>query len=87
MLEKIKKVAGINNNDFDDLIEMYIDTSKSDLMQSGIVSSKIKEEDALISSAIISFVMSKIDATNFDLYLNSYNLQKDALRHYTDYNS
>ena len=46
---------------------------------------KINEEDKLIYSAIVSYVMSFIDVDNSELYFNAYVLQKDALRHYKEY--
>ena len=41
MLEDIKKMQGINHNDFDDIIKKYIDSAKMDLQMCGIEKSKI----------------------------------------------
>lgn len=85
MLEQIKKIMGINNNEFDTIIENYIGSAKLDLEMVGIEKSKIIESDELIYSAIVSYVMSFIDVDNSELYFNAYVLQKDALRHYKEY--
>lgn len=85
MLADIKKICGINNDEFDNIIQISIDSSKADLIACGINTNKVVESDPLIYSAIVSYVKSFIDVENSELYLNSYALQKDALRHYSDY--
>lgn len=85
MLTDIKKINGINNDDFDTIIESYIASAKLDLEMVGIDKSNIKEDDKLIYSAIVSYVQSFIDVERHDLHLNAYALQKDALRHYPKY--
>ena len=85
MLEDIKKMQGINNNDFNSIIESYIEAAKSDLEMCGIVKSKIDESDKLIYSAIVSYVKSFVDVDNSELFANDYALQKDALRHIQEY--
>lgn len=85
MLEDIKKIGGINNNHFDDIISNYIDSAKSDLVMSGIAKSKVQEYDPLIYSAIVSYVKSLIDVDNAELYRNAYSIQKDELRHHIEY--
>lgn len=85
MLEDIKKIGGINTNDFDSIIETYIESAKSDLVMSGIAKSKVKDYDPLIYSAIVSYVKSLIDVDNAELYRNAYSLQKDELRHHVEY--
>lgn len=85
MLEDLKKVLGFNNDEFDDLITNYIETAKMDLEMAGISKSKIIEEDKLIYSAIITFVKSKFDIENSEMFTDSYLLQKEHLRHYSDY--
>lgn len=87
MLEDIKKMQGINHNDFDDIIQKYIDSAKMDLQMCGIEKSKISISDNLIYSAIVSYVKSFIDIDNSELFANSYALQKDALRHIGEYKS
>ena len=81
MLDDIKKMQGINNNEFDTIIQNYIEAAKQDLEMSGIVKSKIFLTDKLIYSAIVSYVKSFLDVSNSELFSNSYALQKDALRH------
>lgn len=85
MLEDIKKIQGINHNDFDNIIETHIESCKSDLKNVGIAASKISETDPLIYSMIVTYVLSFLDVNNSEMYSNSYLMQKDALRHYGDY--
>lgn len=85
MLEQIKKIMGINNNEFDTIIGNYIGSAKLDLEMVGIEKSKIIESDELIYSAIVSYVLSMLDVPNAELYGNAYTLQKDALRHIKEY--
>lgn len=87
MLEEIKKIQGINHCDFDNNINMWISAAKLDLKSIGIVDTliNIEKPDALIQTAIITYVLSFLDVTNSDLYSNSYALQKDTLRHLTEY--
>ena len=85
MLEDIKKMLGINNNDFDMIIKSYISSAKEDLVMTGIAESKVIEQNPLIYSAIISYVKSYIDVENAELYRNAYALQKDELRHHVEY--
>ena len=87
MLDDIKTILGIVNSEaFDDILSMYIATAKADLQSAGIISSKIVETDALIYSAIVSFVLSMCDTYEYrEMSANCYALQKDQLRHYTEY--
>lgn len=85
MLADIKKIMGFNNTQFDSIINMYIKSAKADLKQIGIVGYKVKESDPLIYSAIVSYVLSLLDIPNAELYANAYALQKDELRHFSDY--
>lgn len=87
MLEEIKKIQGINHCEFDNNINMWISAAKLDLKSIGIVDTliNIEKPDALIQTAIITYVLSFLDVTNSDLYSNSYALQKDTLRHLTEY--
>lgn len=85
MLEDIKKIQGINNNEFDTIIQNYIDSAKLDLKAIGIAKSKIDEEDKLITTAIITYVLSFLDVNNSEMYSSSYALQKDVLRRLTEY--
>lgn len=85
MLDKIKKIQGINHTDFDETIEMWIQAGKLDLLRIGIVDTYVNSPDSLIQTAIITYVLSQIDVVNAELYSNSYALQKDVLRHTTEY--
>ena len=85
MLEKIKLIQGINHNDFDDTINTWIEAAKLDLAGIGIVDTKISNPDQLIMTAIITYVLAFLDVPNTELYSNSYALQKDVLRHTTEY--
>lgn len=85
MLEEIKKIQGINHNEFDSMIKTWIEAAEIDLKSIGIVDTFIDNPDNLIQTAIITFVLSQIDVTNSELYSNSYRLQKDKLRHIKEY--
>lgn len=85
MLNDVKKIMGINNTEFDSIINNYITAAKEDLKAVGIVSSLVVETDALIYSAIVSYILSMLDVPNAELYSNAYALQKDALRHNINY--
>lgn len=86
MLEKIKAIQGINHNDFDDTITMWINAGKQELINIGIDSAKVNSEaDDLINSTIICFVLSQLDVVNSEMYSNSYALMKDTLRHVIGY--
>ena len=85
MLEEIKKIQGINHNDFDNMIETWISSAELDLKSVGIVNALIDNPDSLIQTAIITYVLSFLDIPNADMYAKSYSLQKDILRHLTEY--
>lgn len=85
MLEKIKKIQGINHNEFDDTINMWIQAAKLDLKSIGIVDTLVDSNDSLIETAIITYVLSFLDVVNSELYDKSYQLQKDVLRHTSEY--
>lgn len=86
MLEKIKAIQGINHTDFDSTITMWINAGKQELINIGIDSSKVNSDnDDLINSTIICFVLSQLDVVNSELYSNSYALMKDTLRHVEGY--
>lgn len=86
MLGDIKKIQGINHNEFDEMIQMWINAAKLDLKSIGIVDTLIDTPDDLIKTAIITYVLSQLDVDNAILYSNSYALQKDVLRHVGEYN-
>lgn len=85
MLEEIKKIQGINHSDFDNMINIWIEAAELDLKGIGIVDTFIDNPNSLVKNAIITYVLSFVDVTNADLYANSYALQKDVLRHTTEY--
>ena len=85
MLENIKKIQGINHNDFDDMINIWINSAKLDLKSIGIVDTLVDTPNDLVTTAIITYVLSQLDVVNAELYSNSYALQKDVLRHLTEY--
>ncbi len=85
MLDKIKKIQGINHDEFDETINVWIQAAKLDLKGIGIVDTLVDGSDSLIQTAIITYVLSFLDVANAELYANSYSLQKDVLRHTTEY--
>lgn len=82
MRDDVKKILGICNDDFDDIIDGYIASAKKDLEMVGV---SVDEADALISTAIKCYVCGMIDEENHDRWFNSYAFQKDGLRHYESY--
>ena len=85
MLEEIKKIQGINHTEFDTIINTWIGSAELDLKSIGIVDALIESPNSLIKTAIITYVLSFLDVVNSELYANSYALQKDVLRHTTEY--
>lgn len=85
MLEEVKKIQGINHNDFDTMITTWIQAAELDLKSIGIVDTKVSNPDSLVKTAIITYTLSFLDQPNADLYTNSYNIQKDVLRHTSEY--
>lgn len=85
MLDEIKKIQGINHNEFDTMINTWINSAKIDLKSIGIVSTLVDNPDNLVETAIMTYVLSFLDVDNAEMYSNSYSLQKDVLRHLTEY--
>lgn len=85
MLDEIKKIQGINHNEFDTMINTWIEAAELDLKSIGIVSNLVNNPNSLVKTAIITYVLSFIDVQNAELYASSYALQKDVLRHTTEY--
>lgn len=85
MLNKLKMIEGINHNDFDDIINLWISAAKLDLKSIGIVSTLVDNPDNLVETAIMTYVLSFLDVDNAEMYSKSYALQKDVLRHLTEY--
>ena len=85
MLEEIKKIQGINHNEFDATIQMWINAAKLDLKSIGIVDTLVDTPDDLVKTAIITYVLSFLDVSNNEMYESSYKLLKDQLRHTKEY--
>lgn len=85
MLDEIKKIQGINHNEFDSMITTWINSAKLDLKSIGIVSTLVDNPDSLVQTAIITYVLSFIDVPNCEMYAKSYSIQKDVLRHLAEY--
>ena len=85
MLEEIKKIQGINHDEFDTMITTWIEAAELDLISIGIVNTLVENPNSLVKNAIITYVLSFLDVANADLYSTSYALQKDVLRHTTEY--
>jgi len=87
MLDEIKKIQGINHNDFDTTITMWINAGKQELINIGINQTLVNSDsDNLIKTTVICFVLSQLDVVNSEMYSNSYALLKDTLRHIGAYN-
>lgn len=85
MLQEIKKIQGINHDEFDSMINTWIESAKLDLKGIGIVNTLVENPNSLIKTAIITYVLSFLDVTNSELYDQSYQRQKDVLRHTREY--
>ena len=85
ILSEIKKIQGINHTDFDSMITIWITSAQLDLKSVGIANTLVEDPDSLIQTAIITYVLSFIDVPNAEMYAKSYALQKDVLRHLTEY--
>ena len=85
ILSEIKKIQGINHTDFDSMITTWISSAQLDLKSVGIANTLVEDPDSLIQTAIITYVLSFIDVPNAEMYAKSYALQKDVLRHLTEY--
>ena len=85
MLDEIKKIQGINHNEFDSMINTWIESAKLDLKSIGIVSTLVEVPNDFVKTAIITYVLSFIDVPNSEMYSKSYSVQKDVLRHLKEY--
>lgn len=85
MLEDIKKIQGINHNEFDNIITTQINAAKLDLISIGIVDTKVNTPDDLIKSIIYNYVLSFLDVNRSEMYMNAYILQKDYIRRLEEY--
>lgn len=86
MLNEIKKIQGINHTEFDTMINTWIAAAKQDLINIGIKETLVNAAtDSLIQTAIIEFVLGQLDVVNSEMYMSSYKLLKDTLRHVGGY--
>lgn len=85
LLDDIKLFMGINNNGFDEIINNFIDSAKSDMQSQGIPTDLIVESDRLVYSALFSYVMGELDEEHADMYKNSYRIKLDQIRKNTSY--
>lgn len=85
MLEDIKKIQGINHDEFDNIINTQINAAKLDLISIGIVDTKVNDPDDLIKSIIYNYVLSFLDVNRSEMYMNAYILQKDYIRRLEEY--
>lgn len=85
ILDEVKKIEGINHNEFDTMISTWIQAAQIDLKSIGIVNALVSNPDDLVKTAIITYVLSFLDVDNADMYSKSYSIQKDVLRHLTEY--
>lgn len=83
LVEKIRSVLRLNHKEFDEEIEMLINTSIEDLKTSGIASSYFKEIQyrPMIETAIITYCKANFGYDNQDAerLQNSYEMQKQKL--------
>ena len=67
-LEKIKKIQGINHDEFNSTIQMWIQAAATDLKSIGIVDTLVDNPDDLIQTAIITYVLSFISKIVNNVY-------------------
>jgi uncharacterized phage protein (predicted DNA packaging) len=86
-LEKIKLSLRFDDDSLDDDIQDVIDAAKADLQLSGIVKSKINEDDPLIIRAIKTFCKSEFSTEDkeSERYRGSYEMLKNHLTLSLDY--
>jgi hypothetical protein len=80
MLEDLKIILGLNNEDYDQYIQVLIDSCKEDLKSVGIASSIVDNPTNLIQVAIMTYVKAEFDDVNKAGLQEAYNIQKDNLR-------
>lgn len=87
MLEKIKLALRIDDDSLDEEIQDTIDAAKADLKLSGILESKILEDDPLIIRAIKTFCKYEFstDDRESNRYKSSYEMIKIHLSLSSDY--
>lgn len=87
MLDKIKLALRIDDDSLDEEIQDTIDAAKADLKLSGVLESKIVEDDPLIIRAIKTFCKYEFSTNDkeADRYKNSYEMIKIHLSLSIDY--
>lgn len=89
LIDKCRMALRITTTAYDDELNEYIDAAKRDLGIAGILSSATETPDALVSTAILTYVRMKFGTPNdYDDLKASYDEQKAQLQTasgYTDW--
>lgn len=85
MLEEIKKLLGMNNTEYDSIIQGFVKSCQADLVSVGIASSLVysldgEDPDELIKTAVLTYVKANFDEEARGALGASYDLQKENLR-------
>lgn len=88
LLEKIKLVLRVDEDDLDEDIQDSIDAAKADLILCGVFESKIVEADPLILRAVKIFCKAEFSTDKeAERYRQSYEMIRNHLSMSADYNS
>jgi uncharacterized phage protein (predicted DNA packaging) len=81
LLDDIKNALRVDGSDLDTEIQDLIDTAKADLQLSGVLPSKLKDEDPLIKRAVTVYVKAHFGWDNKDalMFEQSYIMLKTHL--------
>lgn len=86
LLDMAKSALRIKSNAYDEEIKDLIDACEKDLLLVGIASSHIKEDDALIKRAVVTYVKANFGFNeDSEKYLNAYLMIKMHLSLSGDY--
>lgn len=85
MLEELKKILGLNNTEYDSIIEGFVKSCQADLVSVGIATSLVdsldgENPDPLIKIAAITYVKANFDEEAREALGASYDLQKENMR-------
>lgn len=83
--DDIKLFMGINTTGFDEIIDNFIDSAKTDMQAQGIPAELVVETDRLVYSALFSYVMANLDTDNSAMYFDVYRIKCDQIRKNTSY--
>ena len=86
--EKLRKSVGLTIQDFDDELEELESAGIKKLILSGILPSKIKEEDKLIATTILTYVKANFRFTEANLaerYQQVFEENKNFMRSTSEY--